>query len=149
MEPSASPCQRRAFMGDAEILVPEKELVKVGDRTYQIGELSIAQIIKLGRFVAKTILTSQDKLNELAKHSEKSESNLDDALKILELIDEDKISELFSIILIEDDIEFLSENLTPTNVTEIAAIICEKNIELLKKNVKRIVKTISPKVENG
>lgn len=135
-------------MNENEILVPDSQSVKVGSRTYKIGELGVNQQILLTRFIARTILTNQGKLKVLKEKTEKSTSNAQDLMSIFELVDAEDIYEFFGIILNEDDIDYLKGDgvLNLTNETEIIAILLEQNdFEPVKKNVARIIKALIPK----
>ena len=133
-------------MQDELILVPDKKEVIIGDRKYQVGRLSLSQEFKIGRFFSKTILTSQEKLKSIKENTEKGTSNTDDILGILELLNEDEVCRLFSIILKEDDIEFLKSNINMPIIIEIIADILENyNIDGVKKNIQRIGSLLLPK----
>ena len=133
-------------MDENKILVPEIQKDKVGSKTYAIGKLSLKQAISLSRFVAKTVLSSQSKLKELKERTEGTKSNVEDLMGILDLISEKDTHELFSIILNEDDLQYLEDNLNLEKSTEILAILCEQNdFEPVKKNVQRIIKAVTKK----
>jgi len=136
-------------MNDVDVLIPEPQEIWIGKRSYLLGELSLLQTLKVGKFIVKSIFNSKEKLDALAKEAEGSTDNMQDALKIIELLDEDKIPELISIILKENDIEYLHTNLTPTNTSEIIAVLCENNDFLtLKKNINRIMKAVKKEKES-
>jgi len=131
-------------MKDELILVPETKEVIIGDRKYQVGRLSLTQEFKIGRFFSKTILSSQEKLKSIKENTEKGTSNTDDILGILELLNEDEICKLFSVILKEDDIEFLKSNINLPIIIEIVADLLENyKIDSVKKNVQRIMDYVS------
>ena len=131
-------------MKDEEILVPETKEVIIGDRKYQVGRLSLSQEFKIGRLFSITILTSQEKLKSIKESTEKGTSNADDILGILELLNEDEICKLFSVILKEDDTEFLKSNINLPIIVEIVATVLENyNIESVKKNIQRIMALVS------
>ena len=131
-------------MKDELILVPETKEVIIGDRKYQVGRLSLTQEFKIGRFFSKTILSSQEKLKSIKENTEKGTSNTDDILGILELLNEDEICKLFSVILNEDDIEFLKSNINLPIIIEIVADLLENyKIDSVKKNVQRIMDYVS------
>lgn len=139
-----APTSKGDMMNDADVLITDKEKVKIGDREYSVGELSMRQLIKLSKFVAKIIFSSKDKLDELAKDTAETTDNMQDVLKIIELIDEEKLPELFGIILKESDLDFLKD-ISPVQTSEILAILCEKNNFIqLKKNIQRIIAVIKP-----
>jgi len=126
-------------MKDEEILVPETKEIIVGDRKYQISRLSLAQEFKVGRFFYQTILSSQEKIKSIKEKTEKSTSNTDDMLGIIELLNEEDICRLFSIILKEDDLEFLKVNINLPIILEIIAnVLGNYKIESVKKNIQKI-----------
>jgi hypothetical protein len=80
---------------------------------------------------------------ELQKQTQESRSNLQDLLTIITLIDKDKISEFYGILLNETNLWYLEENLDLETGTEILAIVCENNdILKIKKNIQRITLAI-------
>lgn len=132
-------------MTDIDILVPETKTIKVKDRSYKIGKLSFKQSLSLSRFIAKTILSNREKLTEFAAKSDKSTSNPEDIMNIINLLDDDDLFYFISILLKEDDIAFLNDNLGLENVIEIVTAICEYNdFEKIKKNIGQI-KTVFQK----
>jgi len=131
-------------MNDELILVPDKKEVVIGDRKYQVGRLSLTQEFKIGRFFSKTILSSQEKLKSIKESTEKGATNTDDVLGILELLNEDEICKLFSVILKEDDTEFLKSNINLPIIVEIVATVLENyKIDSVKKNIQRIMALVS------
>ena len=131
-------------MQDELILVPETKEIVIGDRKYQVGRLSLAQEFKIGRFFSKAIFTSQDKLKSIKENTEKGTSNTDDVIGILELLDEEDVCKLFSVILKENDIDFLKSNINLPIIIEIVANVLENyKIDSVKKNIQRIMDYIS------
>ena len=131
-------------MNDELILIPDTKEIVIGDRKYQVGRLSLAQEFKIGRFFSKTILSSQEKLKSIKESTEKGATNTDDVLGILELLDEEEICKLFSVILKEDDIEFLKPNINLPIIVEIVATVLENyKIDSVKKNIQRIMALVS------
>ena len=59
-------------MEDSEVLIPKESIIKVKDKEYRIGKLSLKQGILLSRFIARTVLSSQEKLQAFAKKTESS-----------------------------------------------------------------------------
>ena len=132
-------------MKDSEILVPKVVNINIADRKYKIGKVKLIQTIKITQLIAESILTSQEKLAELKKTTEKSTSNLQDFMSILGMLDNINVIRLFSIILNESDLVFLGKNLDFETTSEIIAVIFENNnINLLKKNYQRITKAMVP-----
>ena len=130
-------------MQDTEILVPKENIIKVGGREYRIGKLSLKQGILLSRFIARTILSSQEKLQAFAKKTENSKSNVEDIMTLTELLNPEDLFEFYGILLNENDRGFLLENLDLEVGSEIIAVICENNnFERIKKNFQRIKKAI-------
>ena len=131
-------------MNDELILIPDTKEIIVGDRKYQVGRLSLSQEFKIGRFFSKTILSSQEKLKSIKERTEKGATNTDDVLGILELLDEEDICKLFSVILKEDDIVFLKSNINLPIIVEIVANVLENyKIDSVKKNIQRIMSLVS------
>jgi len=131
-------------VSDELILVPDTKEIVIGDKKYQLGRLSLAQEFKIGRFFSKTIVSSQDKLKSIKENTEKGASNTDDILGILELLNEDEVCKLFSVILKEDDTEFLKSNINLPIIVEIVATVLENyNINSVKKNIQRIMDYVS------
>lgn len=131
-------------MKEQSILVPKKESIEIGDRTYELGALTLKQAILFGQFVAKNIFSKQEKFKELAERTKDSTSNANDILTILDIVTPKDSCKLFGILLNEDDLEFLEENLNLNISIEIVAILCEyNNFEGVKKNFQRIIKVIN------
>jgi len=131
-------------MQDTEILVPKENIIKVGGREYRIGKLSLKQGILLSRFIARTILSSQEKLQAFAKKTENSKSNVEDIMTLTELLNPEDLFEFYGILLNENDRGFLLENLDLEVGSEIIALVFENNdIEKIKKNIQRIMAIIS------
>lgn len=126
-------------MGDQDILVPNKVEIKIHDRIYEVGTLTLNQIIKLGKLLGQVLMSSQEKLKQLAEQSKESKSNAQDLINILDLLNEKDTAKFFSIVLNEKDIEFLEKELLLDTTFEIVAVLCEHNkFNRVKKNFQRI-----------
>jgi hypothetical protein len=89
-----------------DVLIPEKEQVIIADRKYSIGELSLKQFLQISKFLARTVLSSQKKLKELKERTAGSESNIDDIMTILDLLEEKDLYQFIGILLNENDTDF-------------------------------------------
>jgi hypothetical protein len=128
-----------------DVLIPEKEQVIIADRKYSIGELSLKQFLQISKFLARTVLSSQKKLKELKERTAGSESNIDDIMTILDLLEEKDLYQFIGILLNENDTDFIEKNITVTKSTDIIAIICEHNkLDILKKNIQRVIQAVNP-----
>jgi len=135
-------------MQDSEVLIPKGETVNIGDRQYKIGKLSLKQSILFSRFIVRTVLSSQDKLREFEKRTKESESNIEDIMTLVDLINPEDLFELYGILLKENDRGFLLANLDLEIGSEIIALVCENNnFEKIKKNFQRIMKATTKKPE--
>lgn len=124
-------------------LVPEFQEVKVKDKYYRIGELSLKQTIQLSREIIRVIAGfSKNNLEEIKG----GKSNLEDLLSFFGFLNEDEIARIIGLILKEENIKFLKENLSLNVSTEILAIVCEKNnFSMIVKNVQRMMTAIQKK----
>jgi len=133
-----------------EILIQEKEQVIIADRKYYIGELSLKQFLIIGKLLARTIISSQKKLKELKERSAGNETNTADIITMLELLDDKDLYRFIGCILNEDDFDFLEKNCGIIQTTNIIALLCEHNdIDILKKNISRIMGAINPAVKKS
>jgi hypothetical protein len=122
-------------MNEQEILAPDSVSVMVADRAYTIHKLTLIQIIKMGKLLGKSVLSSRAKLKQLAEATKDSSSNANDFMSILELLEEDDIISLFCIILAEKNPEYLKTKLTFEASVEIIKVVAEQNgIEGIKRN---------------
>lgn len=132
-------------MSDQDILVPNKADIKIQDRIYQVGALTLNQIFKLGKLLGKVLIANQEKLKHLAEATKDSKTNAQDLFNLLDLLEEEDTTKFFSIILKEKDLEFLGKELTLDVTLEIIAVLCEYNkIDQLKKKVQRIGNAFNP-----
>nr|BDD45346.1 hypothetical protein 22 [Elusimicrobiota bacterium] len=108
-------------MSELEILLNEKKEIKIADRVYKIGALSFRQLMALGKWFAE--------IANSAKDIKWKETNLGDLLVLLTSTDEKDVAELFSIILKENDKQFIIENILDDFkiCQRILEIVCEKN----------------------
>jgi len=133
-------------MEGTKVLIPEVQEIRVGVKTYHVGGLSLKQTILLGRFMANMLIRKQEQLSKLQKKFSGDGSNVDDVMSILDILEQEEIYKLFSIILNEDDLQYIEDNFDLTRSLEIIAIICEQNdFGQVKKNVLRIMAAVMPK----
>lgn len=129
-----------------ENLVPERIKVVVGEKSYSIGGLSIKQTIQLTKEIIKVI--ARLGTADLSKLQE-GESNLEDMLALFDFLSENEVAKIVGIMLKEDDQAFLKKKLTLEVITEILAVICEKNdFGKILKNVQRMVKAVRPRASS-
>ena len=131
-------------MEDTEILLPEKKEIVVGTRKYCIGRLSLKQGFRLSKFIANTVLVSQDKLKIIADKTKDSKSNVSDIMTILDLLTEEEGAKFYAIILCEEDTEYILQHLDLVKGLEIIADVVEFNKDL-KKNILRIMNLFKKK----
>jgi len=137
---------RGVDMKKSDISISNNQNIKVGCRDYVIGDLSLTQTVMLGRFIVKTILSNQDTLKHFQGEIENKEINTDDIMSIWEMFDVKNVCQLFSIILNENDLQFLENNLNLENSIKILVVLCRhNNFESIKEDVQNIIKTITQK----
>ena len=132
-----TPSPPKTFMDNLEILLNEKKEYVIADRKYYLGKLSISQFLKIIKFVTKTIITSQKRINQLKEVSQNNETIKEDVLTIFELLDNDEVIQFFSIVLNETDLEFLNQNLSIDKALEIIDIELDFNIDLIENSKKK------------
>ena len=133
---------------DSSVLVNDNLSVKVGERSYQVGKLSLGQGLRLSKFFAETVLVSQDKLKKLQEETSDSDSNTNDLMAIINLLEENDLYRFIGIVLNEDDIEYLSVHLDFENTSAIAVNLVENNsFDIVKKNISRIQTALEKKKE--
>jgi len=131
-----------------DLLIPKRKSITVGDRQYQIGKLSIFQQVEMVRFFTENIVSSQEKLAEIAKKTKGSTSNMEDLMSIVTLLKPSQINRFFAIILDEKDEKYIGDHLDILEEgTEIIATVCESiDIEKVKKNIQRVIKAFNRKI---
>lgn len=126
--------------GIAGQLVPEYIPVRLGGKTYKIGELGLDQLFGLVR--EGIIVAGRLDKKDLSK-LQAGKSNLEDMLAFFDFLNEDEVVKVVGILLREDDSEFLKKHLKATATTEILAAVCERNdFGQIVKNLERMVKAI-------
>lgn len=126
-------------MDEHEILVPTTKIISIGDKQYIISKLTLLQIIKIGKLLSRTILSSQAKIRKIQESTKDSSSNAGDLMTIIDLLEEDDLICLFCLILTEHNTEFIKTNLTFDTSVEIIRIVAEQNgIEGIKNNFFRL-----------
>ncbi len=127
-----------------DALVPEKKKIQISDRTYEIGKLTLKQVIELARIISGALLSSKAKMKEL--QSKESDSNAQDIINILDLLATDDVVRIFSILLKENDLKFVENELDFNKSLEVILALCEHNkFEDVKKNFQSIIDLITPK----
>ena len=122
-------------INELDILIPNKKEIVVGNKKYHIGKLGIRQQHQIGKFVLNFFVSSQERLKEYQDKTKDSTSNITDMMTFLDMLNPEDILKIFSIILRENDIEFLENNLDfSTELLIIATVIEYLNIEDIKKN---------------
>lgn len=124
-------------------LVPDSGKVSLDGKMYNIRGLSLKQALLLFREIAKIItLMGQADLSKLQEGS----SNLEDLLVLFEMLDDKQIAKIISIVLNENDEEFVRKNLTLELVTDILALVCQYNdFGKMVKNAQRIAGAVQRK----
>jgi len=124
------------------VLLPKTNEIKINDKLYQIGKLSIIQAFKLGELIAKTLVIDNQVLKELAQKTSGATSNAQDLLILLQMLKEEDINRFFQIILKDDTVIEISLEQS----IEIIRIICEQNdIFSVKKNFQLITQRLTSK----
>jgi len=132
-----------------DVLTPDTQIVRVATRTYRIKELSVDQSKRITRFIVKNIFTSQEKIKELNERMKGGDgSSTVDVSIMLDMLDNKAMAEFISIILNENDLQFIEDNIMPSAIkyTEIIKVACEQgNLDMLKKNIMGIITAVTPK----
>jgi hypothetical protein len=137
-------------MDEKKVLMDKKIPLEINGRDYKIGKLPIRRYTELLDIFASTIEKSQEKLAKFSEGAD-SRSNLQDFLMIIKFLDNKELARFISVMLGEDDINFIEKNLESgimgaEEITEILAIICEENkFQIVKKNIMRVLKVFSQK----
>lgn len=123
-------------------IIPEKKRVVVGEKEYFVKKFSIIQGMRFIKWLIKAVMLNQSKLQGMKDKFESSESNSNDILLLLDVVDNSMIIELMSICLDTEEVEYLSEHLSLEKGLEIINEVMELNdIGSLLKNLSRTVKT--------
>jgi len=128
-------------MNDSDILMPKTVEFALGDRKYEIGKLKMTQRILLVRAIAETIFKSRENLEKLQRMTQESATIAEDLLVIFGLLSPDSLLGVFSIVLGEQDKEFLDSEFDENKISEFVACVCETNdfnFDEIKKNIARI-----------
>ena len=122
-----------------EDLINESVVVKIKDRKYVIGKLTLKQVLQLSKFLTKSLLANKNKMDQLKDQTKKSSTNAEDILTIIDILDDLDVIRFFSIILKEPDQEWLESALGLDNTLEIITALCEcNNFESIKKNFQKL-----------
>ena len=131
------------FMVDTLIL--EFETIKIKDREYKVGKLSIKQILRLSKFVALFVNSFNA---ETKKQLKEGKSDVSDLLLFFEHLDEKQLAKVIGIFINEDDTGFITDCINenvidPDFLLELARIVCEKTkIKDLLKKVKVVAEAL-------
>lgn len=130
-------------------LIPEVRIIQVGIRNYDLKKLTIKQILKLGKFLTGFLKANKDKLDEIVKRfGDGSRTQIEDISVVLDILDEKQITELFGILLNDDDLVYLEKNLDLESALDIFKQVMELNSNTnVKKNFNLIMDLISGKVK--
>jgi hypothetical protein len=124
----------------SEILLNETVEIKLKDRKYNIGKLTLKQVLQLSKFLTKALIANKNKMVQLKERSVGSSTNADDIMTILDILEENDVVRFFSIILKENDHSWLEENLGLEETIEIITALCEcNNFESIKKNFQKLI----------
>lgn len=130
------------------VLKDGKRVIEIEGRQFTIGKLSLAQT---GKFTNWGIKVSK-KISELFSQEDKS-NNTDEFMKIMEVLNEDEMADLVSILLSASDNIATPEfckSIPIEDITEIIAEVAENNnIGKILKNVQRVIKAISKAVQES
>jgi len=112
----------------------EKKSITISDRKFEIGKLSIKQVLSLIKKLGKIFINSSGKVKAISKDGK---TNFDDVVAIVEALDENEVIELLGMLL-NADVEFCS-TISFEDTIEIIAIVCEQNdFKKIIKNFNRV-----------
>ena len=118
-------------------VIPEEKVIKIKDRSYVVGKLGLTQIVRLTRFFAQTIKDNTKKILESESQLEGG-SNIDNLLLLFEILNEEEVSQLVSILLSEKDTDFIKQNCDIEAFSELILILSEQNdLKKIWGNLKR------------
>lgn len=119
---------------EIDLILDEKKEVNINGKKFLIGKLTGWQILRLFKFLTKLGLKNK-KLKELKTDNE---TNNQDILGFLEILDEQEFAEFVAILLNTDNIEFC-KSIDAVDLLETIDILLEKNdINELLKNFSRV-----------
>ena len=136
-------------MNDSDILLPKTVDFELGGRKYAIGKLKMTQRIRIVRTIAECIFKSKENIEKLRNMTQESASIAEDLLIIIGLLDPNEFLGFFSILLNEQDKEFLDSELDEGKISELVADVCEVNtfnFDEIKKNIQRIRDRLKKKI---
>ena len=146
-------------MSESSVIIPEKDVVIIGDRKFPIGKFTLKQGLLFAKQIVKSCMASTEKIEEIQKRTKDSKNNIQDLIEIFDVIDEDEVFKLVGIMLKlydsdgnvpEADLSFLQDNVEIPHLVEIAAIVLEKNdFKNVKKNIQRIQTIFQSKKETS
>lgn len=126
---------------EIDLLFPETKTIKIQNRDFVISKLSFGQVLKLLTKIAELINEGQLKFKDLKTIN--GQNNVADMFHFIQLIGEDKIAGILTIILKTDDLGFCS-SLSVEDISEVVLAVCEcndigkivKNFSLANKRIK-------------
>lgn len=132
-------------------LIPEEKIIAVKDRQYKIKKLSIKQVLLLTKYIFSNIYQNKDKFAVFtARVSDKeNKNNLQDALLLLELLEEQQIYSFIGILINEDDLKFIEENIGndfDLCVSIVADVVEVNQKSNLKKNIQKIMSMLTEQI---
>ena len=139
--------QKGGIVDNINTLISEndKKIFVLAKKKYLIGKLSVMQVLK----IIKYIINVSGKVKEVQKQfaGNKNTNNLQDILNVLEVLNDEQIAEVESILLNENDKNFVKNNLDFEKLIELLAIVLENNdIKAILKNVKRLTTAIQKEI---
>jgi len=134
-------------MNDLQIVIQEqdKTFITIQNEKFEIGRLSYLQIIKLTKVIGLMFAKNVERFQKL---DTSKETIMQDIFGILEVLDEDEMSSIISIILKKDK-EFCKK-LSAIEISELLRIVIEYNytdFSVTVKNWQRTIKGITVKKE--
>jgi len=128
-------------MSEANILIPDKKIMKIGNRNFSISKLKLRQYLRLSKLIMCTINKSKEKIKELKDNTSENTTEAQDLMFIFNMLDEKDLYKAICILLDIEETEekFISENTGAEEISELIAIVCElNNFQTVKKNVERV-----------
>jgi len=115
----------------------DKTVFKLADKKYLIGKLGEGQILR----IVKYVINISGKIDEIKKQfiGNKETNNLQDIINVAEVLTDEQITIIESILLSEPDTEFIKNNFNFEKLLELLALVLENNdIKAILKNAKRL-----------
>lgn len=124
-----------------DVLIPEAgKKVIIKDQEFVIGEFTVAQVLKITKFLGGSISRAF-----AGKGDFKDKSNAEIFFSIFEKLDEQETIKLLAALLKTDDLEFV-QSIPAEQATEVIAIYAENNdIQRIWSNVQRVIAAVGKK----